>query len=152
MTTTPAIAETLHRGADELPWVDMGDGTRMKVAYVDLSHGIWVVQNEFQAGFAVPTHRHTGTVYGFTLSGAWRYLEYDYINRAGSFLYEPAGSVHTLEVLEDRTVAWFQISGALLYLDAEGNVFHVVDGATALDGYFGLCDAQGIARPSVIVE
>ena len=148
----PAIAETLHRGGDELPWVDMGGGSKMKIAYVNLNQGIWYVQNDFQKGFDVQTHRHTGTVYGVTLSGAWRYQEYDYVNRAGSFLYEPTGAVHTLEVLEDHTVAWFQISGALLYLDDSGNIVHVVDGATALAGYYEACEEQGFDRPSVIVE
>ena len=50
------------------------------------------------------------------------------MNRAGSFLYEPAGSVHTLTVLEDDTHVWFQMYGANLNLDADGNVESVFDG------------------------
>ena len=33
------------------------------------------------------------------------------MNRAGSFLYEPAGSVHTLQCVEDDTQVWFQMYG-----------------------------------------
>ena len=51
------------------------------------------------------------------------------MNRAGSFLYEPAGSVHTLQCIEDDTHVWFQMYGANLNLDADGNIESVVDGA-----------------------
>ena len=64
--------------------------------------GLWIIRNRFAPGVLVQKHRHTGQVYGYTLSGAWKYAEYDYVNRAGSFLYEPAGSVHTLTVLDDN--------------------------------------------------
>ena len=37
----------------------------------------------------------------------------------GSFLYEPAGSVHTLECIEDDTHVWFQIYGQNLNLGGE---------------------------------
>ena len=38
------------------------------------------------------------------------YAEYDYVNHAGSFLYEPAGSEHTLTVFDENTEptdVWF---------------------------------------------
>ena len=84
------------------------------------------------AGYEVQTHRHTGPVWGYTMSGGWKYKEYDYVNRAGSFLYEPAGSVHTLQCIEDDTRVWFHMYGANLNLDADGNVESVVDGAGTL--------------------
>ena len=48
--------------------------------------GLWIIENIFMYGFEVQTHRHTGPVWGYTVSGAWKYKEYDYVNRAGSFL------------------------------------------------------------------
>ena len=77
-------------------------------------------------------HRHTGPVWGYTTSGAWKYKEYDYVNRAGSFLYEPAGSVHTLQCIEDNTRVWFHMYGVNLNLDADDNVESVADGAGSL--------------------
>ena len=59
-------------------------------------------------------------MYAYTTSGAWKYREYEYVNRAGSFLYEPAGSVHTLQCVENETRVWFQMYGVNLNLDAEG--------------------------------
>jgi 2,4'-dihydroxyacetophenone dioxygenase len=103
MTLMEERPVAVHIGADDLPWVDIGDGSKLKVLQVKATEGLWIVQNIFQAGYTVPTHRHTGPVWGYTISGAWRYKEYDYVNRAGSFLYEPAGSVHTLECIEDDT-------------------------------------------------
>ena len=40
---------------------------------------------------------------GYTVSGRWHYLEYDFYSTAGSYIHEPAGSVHTLDVPSDNT-------------------------------------------------
>jgi hypothetical protein len=85
------------------------------------------------------------------VSGAWKYKEYDYVNRAGSFLYEPAGSIHTLQCVEDDTDVWFHMYGSNLNLDADGNVESVTDGASALAGYLALAEMQGLGRPNVII-
>ena len=85
------------------------------------------------------------------MSGAWKYAEYDYVNRAGSFLYEPAGSVHTLQCIEDDTRVWFQMYGANLNLDADGAVESVSDGTSTLTLYRSLCEAAGLPQPAVLV-
>ena len=100
--TTVDVPTAVHIGADELPFVDIGDGTKLKVIQVKEAEGLWIVENVFQAGYEVQRHKHTGPVYAYTTSGAWKYKEYDYVNRAGSFLYEPAGSVHTLQCHRGR--------------------------------------------------
>ena len=140
-----------HIGRDDLPWVEIGGGSKLRVLQVKRGEGLWIVENIFQAGYAVQTHRHTGPVWGYTASGAWKYAEYDYVNRAGSFLYEPAGSVHTLQCVEDDTRVWFHMYGANLNLDTNGNVESVTDGAQALAGYYALCEAAGLPRPDVLI-
>ena len=152
MTAVETVPEAVHRGAEEMPFVELGDGNKLKVLMVDEGQGLWIIENVFQAGFTVQTHKHTGPVYGYTTSGAWKYKEYDYVNRAGSFLYEPAGSVHTLQCVEDDTRVWFQMYGVNLNLDADGNIESIVDAATVLSGYYLLCEAQGIPRPNVLTE
>src|SRR6476646_12082247 len=151
MAITESIPSAVHIGADELPFVDIGDGNKLKVIQVKVNEGLWIVENIFQKGYVVQTHKHTGPVYAYTTSGAWKYKEYDYVNRAGSFLYEPAGSIHTLQAIEDDTHVWFQMYGANLNLDADGNVESVVDGAITLTAYYMLCEAEGLARPNVLV-
>jgi 2,4'-dihydroxyacetophenone dioxygenase len=152
MTLIEERPVAVHIGADDLPWVDIGDGSKLKVLQVKATEGLWIVQNIFQAGYTVPTHRHTGPVWGYTISGSWRYKEYDYVNRAGSFLYEPAGSTHTLECIEDDTNVWFQMYGANLNLDPEGNIESVFDGPGTLAAYYALCEAAGLPRPNVLTE
>jgi 2,4'-dihydroxyacetophenone dioxygenase len=150
MTATD-IPTAIHRGADELPFVDIGGGSLLKVIQVREPEGLWIVENVFQGGYEVQRHRHTGPVYAYTTSGAWKYKEYPEVNRAGSFLFEPAGSVHTLQVLEDDTHVWFQMYGVNLNLDADGNVESVIDGAGSLEFYLAMCEAEGLGRPPVVV-
>ena len=147
----PTPANAIHIGADDLPFVEIGGG-KLRVLQVKRGEGLWIIENVFQKGYEVQTHRHTGPVFGYTTSGAWKYKEYDYVNRAGSFLYEPAWSVHTLQCLEDGTRVWFQMYGANLNLDADGKVDSVADGPTTLEFYFAACEAQGLPRPSPLVE
>src|ERR1700710_1771925 len=87
--TVTEIPSAIHRGDEELPWVDIGDGSLLKVLHIKEREGLWVIRNRFMPGYQVQTHKHTGPVYAFTTTGAWRYKESDFVNRAGSFLYEP---------------------------------------------------------------
>lgn len=153
-TPTPfTVLDVAHLGADDLPWVTVDEGVELKVLQVDLARGLWVIRNRFQPGVQIPTHRHTGDVYGVTLCGAWKYLEYDFVNSPGSFLFEPAGSVHTLSVPAENTgpteVVFF-INGANLDVTAEGEVTMVVDAALILEIYLAMCEAEGHGRPAVV--
>ena len=152
MSVTAEAPLALHVGADDLPFVDIGGGNKLKVICVREAEGLWIVENVFQSGFEVMTHRHTGPVYGYTTSGAWKYKEYDYVNRAGSFLYEPAGSVHTLQCVEDDTRVWFQMYGANLNLRPDGSIDSVTDGPGTLAAYYALCEAAGLPRPAVLTD
>ena len=151
MTDILQAPQAIHIGIDDLPFVDIGGGNMLKVIHVDERQGLWIIENIFQNGFEVQTHKHTGPVYAYTTRGAWKYREYDYVNRAGSFLYEPAGSVHTLEVIEDNTHVWFQMYGVNLNLDENGNIDSVSDGAGSLAAYLAMCEAQGFGRPNVLI-
>lgn len=150
--TTFDIPGAVHIGADDLPFVEIGDGSKLKVIMVDAARELWIIENVFAAGYEVQKHKHTGPVYCYTTSGAWRYKEYDYVNRAGSFLYEPANSVHTLQIVEDDTHVWFQIYGANLNLDAAGEVESISDGPGTLAVYLNLCEQAGLPRPNVLVH
>lgn len=150
------VPTAVHRGESELPFVDLGDGNKLQLIQADLAQGVWVVRDRFDPGTTVQKHKHTGPVYAFTQRGSWHYLEYpQYVNTAGSFLYEPAGSVHTLHVPEDNdgpTDVWFTIHGANLNLGPDGNVDLVIDAHAILPFYKMMCEAQhGISDPPVIV-
>lgn len=153
-TTAPfAVPEVAHLGADDLPWVTVDAGIELKVLRIDLPTGLWVIRNRFQPGIQLPTHRHTGEVHAVTLSGAWKYVEYDFVNTAGSFLFEPSGSVHTLMVPAENTEPTdvvFSIHGANLDLSPEGDVTMVVDAPLILEVYLATCEAEGHGRPSIV--
>lgn len=144
-----------HVGDDAAPWVDTGMGVDLKVMRVDIAAGIWVIRNRFQPGVELQKHKHTGTVQGYTLSGKWHYREYDFMSSAGSYIFEPAGSVHTLHVPEDNsepTDVLFVIQGALLYLTPDGEVESVVDAQSIAEAYVALCEAATLGRPEMLVS
>jgi 2,4'-dihydroxyacetophenone dioxygenase len=163
MTTTdprpPMVAEppsAIHRAEEDLPFITLPDGTGLQLLQVDLAAGVWILRNHFPPGVTIQTHKHTGHVYAFTQSGSWHYLESpEAVNVAGSYLYEPAGSVHTLHVPpsnEGVTDVWFAIHGANLNLDADGNVVSVLDAHVILSYYRYVCSkVHGIDDPPVVV-
>ncbi len=144
-----------HAGEAELPWVDCGGGIWLKVLRVDASAGIWVVHNRFEPGVRLQTHRHTGPVDGFTVSGRWHYLEYDFYSTAGSYIREPAGSVHTLDVPADNdgiTEVLFVMEGVNLNLAADGSVESITDGPGSLEAYEAMAAAAGHTLPLAVIR
>lgn len=147
------IPAALHRGERELPFVEFEPGVEMQVLQVDIPSGLWVIRMRLQPGATLPTHRHGGEVFAFTLKGAWKYLEYPEVNTAGSYLYEPAGSIHTLHAPASNTEVtdvWFAIRGPNLNLDENGNVSLILDAGLVLKVYLSRCRKLGLPRPAVI--
>jgi hypothetical protein len=97
--------------------------------------GVWVVLASFKPGSSVPLHYHTGEAEVFTLSGRWNYAEYpDQPQTAGSYLFEPAGSVHTLLVPADNTedtLMLVRVRGANVNFNEDGTLHSILD-TTAL--------------------
>lgn len=147
------IPAALHRGTKELPFVPYQEGALFQLLQADVEAGLWVVRLRAEPGVTIQKHKHTGEVFAFTIAGSWRYLEYPEINTAGSYLYEPAGSVHTLHMPKSNTEitdVWFAIRGANLNLDAAGNVEAVIDAGAVLEIYRAGCAALGVDNPPVI--
>ncbi|MEN8722856.1 MAG: 2,4'-dihydroxyacetophenone dioxygenase family protein [Alphaproteobacteria bacterium] len=140
---------------EELPYVALGDGTELQLLQVDLNIGLWISKTRFQPGTQITKHYHTGLVYAVTLKGKWFYKEYPTeVNEPGSYLFEPAGSLHTLCVPEDQdgeTEVWFAIYGANLNVDDDGNVLSIIDAPAALSLYRGACEAAGEDISKLIV-
>ncbi|RAS09412.1 cupin domain-containing protein [Cupriavidus alkaliphilus] len=109
-------------------------GVTITPLFLDREHGTWVLYGRFEPGTILPKHFHTGTVHFYTTRGMWQYAEYpDDPQTAGSYLYEPGGSIHTFTVPADATEA------------AEG--FMVVHGANVNfvgDNYHSIMDAGAI--------
>ena len=149
----PGIPEALHRAEKDLPFVEYQEGVVFQLLHADVAAGLWVIRVRFQPGVTIQRHRHAGEVFAFTLQGSWKYLEYPQVNLAGSYLYEPPGSIHTLHVPDTNkevTDVWFAIRGANLNLDKAGNVESVLDAGAVLEIYRAVCEKSGHAHPDVI--
>jgi len=90
--------------------------------------------------------------FALTNSGSWVYLEYpEDIDVKGSYLYESAGSTHTLHARASNTQETeicFVMNGT--NFNEAGEVQSVVDAGTVLDVYIAMCEAQGKENPSII--
>lgn len=123
----------------------MGGGVHFKPLRLDMENGVWVVLATFEAGARIPLHYHTGEVDAWTISGSWHYLEYpDQVQTAGSYLFEPASSVHTLYCPESNTedtVVFFRVKGANVNFNDDGT-FHSILDATLLTALIGELAAE----------
>ena len=157
--TNPAevLAVARHVGVDDVPWVPNLNypGTEMRLLQADVYAGVYTLAGRMHAGLTVGTHRHLGAVHMFTLSGSWVYLEHDFVNRAGSYLYEPPGSVHTLSVPADNTEVTETLTvvyGRTEYIGDGGEVIAVSDTASNLAMFYESCEAAGIPGPTAILK
>jgi 2,4'-dihydroxyacetophenone dioxygenase len=152
------VPESFHAGSDSLPWADnwAGDpGIKLKLLMADIEGGRYAVRMLFAPGLLVAPHKHSGEIHAFTLAGEWAYAEYPDSppNRAGSYLFEPPGSTHTLKVadhVEGDTDVLFIMYGAMLHLGAGGEIVGVTDAESVLREYPQLLREQGKRLPPAI--
>lgn len=159
MSTTPStmIPPALTIDTNNLPWAHgvLAPGFSLQLLASDVENGFVVIRGRFQPGTVIPTHHHTGPVHGFTHAGSWYYQEYgaESLNVAGSYIFEPAGSVHTLEAPATNTEitdTTFVIYGALIMTDSDGAFAGTIDPASTLDLYYSTLEKQGDKRPNLI--
>jgi 2,4'-dihydroxyacetophenone dioxygenase len=107
---------------DERVWVPQADDVWFRPLMLNTVDGGWVNLLRVRRSGVLSRHRHPAPVHGYVLRGSWRYLEHDWIARAGSYVYEPPGEVHTLVVDTgvEEMITFFHISGALIYVDEQG--------------------------------
>src|SRR6185436_3997897 len=79
-------------------------------------------------------HRHPAPVHGYVIKGTWRYLEHNWIAKAGDYVFEPPGEVHTLTVdSDDEMITLFHVCGALIYFDDQHRTCGYDDVHTKID-------------------
>lgn len=115
--------------------------------FLDPEHGIWVVRARFAPGTTLPKHFHTGVVHFYTLDGLWHYLEYpDQPQTAGSYLYEPGGSIHTFHCPEDSGGAdgFMVIEGANINFGENDEFMNIMDAGWIEQVVLAVAKEQGI--------
>ena len=99
--------------------------------------GSWCNLLRVRKSGVLSRHIHPSVVVGYVIKGAWRYLEHDWVARAGSFVYEPPGEIHTLVVDEAagelEMITFFNISGAMVYVDEAGQTTGYEDVFTKIE-------------------
>ena len=153
-TTTDPAADTSVCRSEELPWAELAPGIEMRVLRVGADGDRYTLMNRFAPGTVLPKHHHHGEVHAWTIAGTWGYLEYDWVAGPGDYIYEDAGSVHTLMVPEDSpepAVIQFVIEKGMDFLDGDGQPFHEENATTITELYLATLDAAGIARPAGIL-
>ena len=107
---------------DERLWVPQAENVWFRPLMFNTVEGSWTNLLRIARAGMLNRHRHPAPVYGYVLKGSWRYLEHDWVARAGSFVYEPPGEVHTLVVDDDvdEMITLFQVQGALIYMNESG--------------------------------
>ncbi|WP_028934178.1 2,4'-dihydroxyacetophenone dioxygenase family protein [Pseudonocardia spinosispora] len=132
MPTTTPTAATTHGGAP-LPLVALPQG---------------------QPGSGVPLHYHTGPAEVYTLQGRWMYREHPtQPQTAGSYLYEPGGSVHTLYAPADNTedtIIFVRVSGTNINFDEHGAFHSLLDALSLRHLTDTLTAERGLKAPRYI--
>lgn len=149
------IGESFHSDSLSLPWAQNWSGNpsiQLKLLMSDIEGGRYAVRMRFGAGLQITPHKHTGEVHAYTFSGKWNYLEYpdSPANIAGSYLFEPPGTTHTLKIADDAgewTEVLFILYGAMLHQDDNGAIIGVTDAASVIEEYALRLREQGTDLP-----
>ena len=129
-------------------------GMKLWPLFLDPENGVWVLYASYAPGTALTKHFHTGAVHFLTTKGMWGYLEYpDDPQTAGSYLYEPPGTVHTFNIpadADERVEGFMVVSGVNVTFDDAGNYLST-DHAGSMEQIIIECaKRQGIAMPRYI--
>ncbi len=132
-----ALKELVHDADidDERVWVPRGDGVWSLPLLFNVAQGSWINITRAKGKGIISRHRHPAAVTGFTLEGAWGYLEHDWTAKTGTFIFEPPGETHTLVVREDpgHMMVLFHNFGPFIKVDEEGNTTGYEDVFTRLE-------------------
>jgi quercetin dioxygenase-like cupin family protein len=121
-TTPPDAAREIVALAvpeDDRVWVPQAPQVWFRPLMLNTVNGGWANLLKVTKAGVLSRHRHPAPVHGYVIKGSWRYLEHDWVAREGSYVYEPPGETHTLTVDADveEMITFFNISGAMIYLD-----------------------------------
>ena len=107
---------------DERVWVPQAENVWFRPLLLNTVSGGWCNLLRVRRSGVLSRHRHPMLVVGYVIKGRWFYREHDWVANEGDFVYEPPGETHTLEVPADcaEMITFFNISGAMIYVDAEG--------------------------------
>ena len=120
---------------DERVWVPQAKDVWFRPLLLNTVTGGWCNLLRVRKSGVLSCHRHPMAVVGYVIRGRWKYLEHEWTAEEGSFVFEPPGEVHTLTVPEDcsEMITFFNILGAMIYVDGQGRQTGYEDVWTKID-------------------
>jgi 2,4'-dihydroxyacetophenone dioxygenase len=120
---------------DERVWVPQAPDVWFRPLLLNTVSGGWCNLLRVRRSGVLSRHRHPMLVVGYVIKGRWKYLEHDWTAEEGSFVFEPPGETHTLTVPADcaEMITFFNIAGAMIYLDDDGAQIGYEDVFTKID-------------------
>lgn len=136
---------------DERVWVPQAPNVWFRPLLLNTVSGGWCNLLRVRKSGVLSRHRHPMMVVGYVIKGKWFYREHDWVATEGSFVYEPPGEVHTLEVPVDceEMITFFNIQGAMIYLDSYDKQIGYEDVWTKIDMCAEHYEAVGLGRDYV---
>lgn len=120
---------------DERMWVPQAENVWFRPLMLNRVGGGWANLLRVRRAGVLSRHRHPAPVHGYVIKGSWRYREHDWVATAGAYVFEPPGEIHTLVVDEnvEEMITFFNISGAMIYLDDKDRTVGYEDVFTKID-------------------
>ncbi len=78
---------------DERLWVPQAPNIWFRPLLLNTVQGEWVNLLRVRRSGVLSRHRHPAPVHGYVIKGTWRYLEHNWIAKAGDYVFEPPGEV-----------------------------------------------------------
>jgi hypothetical protein len=138
------------RSDDPREWVPAAkEGVWMRPLMFDTNAGAWVNVTRIHCEGKITRHAHPSPVHAYVLSGVWHYAERDWVARAGDFLVEPAGDIHTLIGRPGGSETLFNIASTLIELDDDGKPVGYADVFTRIEQAAAHFEKVGLGRDYV---
>jgi len=120
---------------DERVWVPQAENVWFRPLMLNTLQGQWCNLLRVRKSGILSRHLHPQPVHGYVIKGRWHYLEHKWFAETGSYVFEPPGEIHTLTVPEDceEMITFFNISGAMIYLDKDNRQIGYEDVFTKID-------------------
>ncbi len=140
---------------EDLPWIPFSpysNDVLLKYIKCDPVRGETITLLKAPAGATLPKHHHSGTVIVYTIKGAWKYIEHDWVSREGGVVFETAGTSHTPITLTEygNEIITLNITqGDLLYFDENDNLFAIENWKSGVERYLAYCKANGIEAKDI---
>lgn len=124
-----------------MPWRDLAPGVGLKVLRLDRATGAWTIMIKSSPGSVLPPHRHLAHSEIYILSGSGHHDQTGAF-KAGDFVVEPDGAMHSPLVFTDEVVQIMTAQGPSQFFAEDGSPTFLMD----VNMLSAFADEQVLAR------